>query len=333
MKVSDATEEEMEKLNKTTVHNLAEERSVGSINNELKNRGKGNLECASRKLILNKSFDLLEKRQSKDYLKFRKPAQAVSALKADWKDKMQSMEIGAFAEKEKVNMHLDSVRYKDLEFLKSKGGPFTTLEEVEIFMNQIKDSKEENHNQRLYIEVRYAKNTSLRLKHSDPVFRLRRDNKNLSNREYSENLKTYLGSARKTTTISVSDLSDVISKITGVKKNSARNPEVESALKPGEHVAVYWIEDSNEIVWYLGIVEHLDKDNIPKVIHLKQTDKKGLSWIIPDEPEKLDVEDDQIVARDISVIYHGVSCRIELSKATAKHISDRVEQIKKNLLN
>ena len=30
----------MEELNKTTVHNLAEERSVGSINNELKSKRK-----------------------------------------------------------------------------------------------------------------------------------------------------------------------------------------------------------------------------------------------------------------------------------------------------
>ena len=39
-KVSTATDEEMQKLNKTSVHNLAEERSVGSIKFELGIRGK-----------------------------------------------------------------------------------------------------------------------------------------------------------------------------------------------------------------------------------------------------------------------------------------------------
>ena len=54
VKVSNTTEKEMTELNKAPVHNLAEERSVGSINNELKVRGKRNLETVSRKLILNK---------------------------------------------------------------------------------------------------------------------------------------------------------------------------------------------------------------------------------------------------------------------------------------
>ena len=70
VKVANATEKEMEELNKTTVHNLAEERSVGSINDELKIRGKRNLESVSRKLVLNKSFHLLEKKPAKDYRKF-----------------------------------------------------------------------------------------------------------------------------------------------------------------------------------------------------------------------------------------------------------------------
>ena len=70
VKVANATEKEMEELNKTTVHNLAEERSVGSINNELKIRGKRNLESVSRKLVLNKSFHLLKKKPAEDYRKF-----------------------------------------------------------------------------------------------------------------------------------------------------------------------------------------------------------------------------------------------------------------------
>ena len=43
LKVADLTEEEKRELDKATVHNLAEERNVGSINNELKIRGKRNL--------------------------------------------------------------------------------------------------------------------------------------------------------------------------------------------------------------------------------------------------------------------------------------------------
>ena len=56
-------------MEKAVVHNLAEERSVGSFNNEIKMRGKRNIESASRKLVLNKPFDLVEKEEAANYLK------------------------------------------------------------------------------------------------------------------------------------------------------------------------------------------------------------------------------------------------------------------------
>ena len=46
-KISSATNEEMEKLNKAALHNLGEERSVGHINYKLSIRGKENLEASS----------------------------------------------------------------------------------------------------------------------------------------------------------------------------------------------------------------------------------------------------------------------------------------------
>ena len=66
---------------------------------------------------------------------------------------------------------MDSVKFKDLEFLKTKGRPFTTSKEVDILMNRKEiDTKEKK--TMSVVEVRYAKNTSSRLKHSAPVFRL-----------------------------------------------------------------------------------------------------------------------------------------------------------------
>ena len=45
---------------------------------------------------------------------------------------------------------------------------------------------------------------------SDQVFRLKRDGTNLEILEYAEHLKSYLGTARMTKTISLNDLSNVI---------------------------------------------------------------------------------------------------------------------------
>ena len=83
-KVSTATEEEMQKLNSTAVHNLGEERSVGNINYELAIRGKRNLEASSKKLLLNKSFDLLEKSGDlPKFQSFRTAAQDIKLMKIE----------------------------------------------------------------------------------------------------------------------------------------------------------------------------------------------------------------------------------------------------------
>ena len=74
LKISTLNEEKMAKVNKTTVHSLTKERNVSNLNNEVKIRGKENLESVSRKMVLNKSFDLLEEQESTMYLEFSKPA-------------------------------------------------------------------------------------------------------------------------------------------------------------------------------------------------------------------------------------------------------------------
>ena len=345
LKVADATEKEKQELDSTNVHNLGEERSVGSINNEIKIRGKRNLESASRKLVLNKSFDLINKEESKKYLSFRKPAQDITKLKNDWLVKMQELEDATFASKDTVNEHLDTVKYKDLEFLKGYNGPFVKGEEVEAYLKG-KDTNEEK-NKRFYVEVRFAKNTSLRLKHNDPVFRLKRDNKNLSNMEYAENLVNYLGTARKTSPILSSDLDNAISKITGSTILTAETntdpsivgnpgsqldttiehcPQQPSSFQPGEHVAIYWVENSNDVVWYLGIVESMLDEKI-NIMHLQRTDKQGMKWILPENPETRPVDKDQILLRNISVMYYGLSCRIEISKVVMGEIKDLVTDL------
>ena len=49
--------------------------------------------------------------------------------------------------------------------------------------------------------------------------------------------------------------------------------------------------------------------------------------MIPADAEVLQVDKDQIIARNISVMYHGLSCRIELSKAITKEIADSVDEM------
>ena len=105
----------MEKLNKASVHNLGKERPVGSVNYVLGIHGKGNLEASSKKLLLNKSFGLLEKTgELSEYRSYKKASQNIKAMKVEWKEKMRMEEEGNL-KKDIDNNHTEGVKYKDLE--------------------------------------------------------------------------------------------------------------------------------------------------------------------------------------------------------------------------
>ena len=61
LKMTTVEEPKRRKLSKSPVHNLNEERSVGFISYEISIWGKRFLETASRKMLINKSKDILDK--------------------------------------------------------------------------------------------------------------------------------------------------------------------------------------------------------------------------------------------------------------------------------
>ena len=89
-KISILTEENIKNLDNVQIHNLSEERSVGYVNYELGIRGKQNLEAASRKMVLNKSVDLITKSGDK-FKKFKKPAAEIKELKVTWNKMMKEL--------------------------------------------------------------------------------------------------------------------------------------------------------------------------------------------------------------------------------------------------
>ena len=81
------------------------------------------------------------------------------------------------------------MKNQDLETLKKLGGPFTNPRDVaKLMRSRITDEK----NQRLYVEVRYARDTSLSHPKNSSLFRLKSNHKNLSSEQYANNLKMYL---------------------------------------------------------------------------------------------------------------------------------------------
>ena len=89
MKIFDFDEEERNVLNTIQVHNLGKECNVGLFNYEVSIRRKKNFEAASRKLVLNKSNNLMFNPQTNtSYKNFRKAANEIKELKIDWNLKM-----------------------------------------------------------------------------------------------------------------------------------------------------------------------------------------------------------------------------------------------------
>ena len=179
-KISTLSEEKMEILDNVQTHNLGQERNVGFVNYELGIRGKHNLEAASRKMVLNKSADLISHSGSQ-YKKFRKQAAEIKELKVSWNRKMKGLEEKRFSQKEIVNTNLERQKLDDLKFLQNKAtiGPFTTSEEVTNYVENEPESKEKN--LRMYIEVRFQRNTCRIYRKEAAVFRFKKRRKKFIN--------------------------------------------------------------------------------------------------------------------------------------------------------
>ena len=138
-------------------------------------------------------------------------------------------------------------------------GPFSKAEEVDLYMDT--DENDSVKNQRLYIEVRYARKTCLSLKPSAAVFRLKQNYKNLENEQYAENLKSYLDSARSSTNLTIHDLKNVLHALktsdTQDVITMSTNKETEKTIQIGSHVAAFWSNDFVEYQWHLAIVDKM----------------------------------------------------------------------------
>ena len=87
-------------------------------------------------------------------------------------------------------------------------GPFTSPEEVDTFINS--DVSDGSKEERLYAEVRYARDTSLSLPKSSPIFRLKQNYRNLPIDTYVQNLKTYLSKVSCTVKCTWADFDDAL---------------------------------------------------------------------------------------------------------------------------
>ena len=109
LKISDLDKEELNVLNTVQVHNLGKEHNVELFNYEISIRGKKNFEAASRKLVLNKSNDLIFNPQTNiSHKNFRKAARKIKELKINWNLKMPEQQEKGYSEKVILNTKTES---------------------------------------------------------------------------------------------------------------------------------------------------------------------------------------------------------------------------------
>ena len=136
-------------------------------------------------------------------------------LRKEWSAKMKELDIKGFTAKEALNLTQENKKLKDLENLKQQEipGPFTSSKDVLDYMSSCPDSKEKN--KRMYLEVRYARESSCSLKRTAIIFKLKNRGKNLNTEDYATNLCHYFDSAKSCSTLTLADLNNVLTGLKG----------------------------------------------------------------------------------------------------------------------
>ena len=204
---------DQEKLENAPVHNLDSERAVGSVNYGLKVRGAKEIKAVSSSLVKAGASELMKgKSVTKDLKLMTRKGGALPEILAEWEKKQVELKKKGMDEKKLSNVAQDKQRNGDLAKLTEQGGPFTKEEQVDDFLKRT-DLEDAVKNKRLYIEVRFAKNSSLSYPKSSDIFRLKQKGKNLSTSEYAVNLSTYLNKITCNVDMQFSDFKEALMKI------------------------------------------------------------------------------------------------------------------------
>ena len=122
---------------------------------------------------------------------------------------MATLQEKGFTEKDIINLKLENQKLKDLEFWRSQTppGPFTKPEDINSFIEDIPESK--NKNNRMFIEIKFQKNTSTATRKIAKTFKSKKNHQNLGTSDSSSNLCQSLDHAWGLTGLSLGVLRNV----------------------------------------------------------------------------------------------------------------------------
>ena len=331
-------------LLKAPLHNLGEERNVGLLNYEIGFRGHKHLETVSQKMVQSKSNDLTRGKFG-ELKRFRKQASDIKELKYQWTKKMEALQKEGLSIQEVECLVLEKKKLEDLQYLKAQtsiAGPLTSVQELENLLQM--DLPDAELNKRLYVEVRYKKNTSTSIKKSSSMFRLKSSGKNLASEDYIQNIKQYFGCISSVNTLKRADLSNILIGLTGanlpnttaeeiLQENTPIESENETLAMPsriGSHCIAVWeddMADTNELNWYLGVIESDISDGQFSVSYMVRSGKGDERWFFPERSEVFLTHADQIIAFNIPVEYSAVTIiRCKINKTIVSKIQTDFSQ-------
>ena len=133
------------------------------------------------------SYELLEL-DSTILRELRKISRETNELTKSWVEQQNQLTCARVSKKETENLKIDKRRKSNLSKLKDMVDPFVSAPEVDLYVAR-EDFMPKEKDTRLYLEVRYARDSCLSLPKSSDIFQLKWAYKNLSVDEYGTNLK------------------------------------------------------------------------------------------------------------------------------------------------
>lgn len=207
-----------EDIDKTPINNLKMERECGNIDYRLKVK-QGHLENVARGNFLHQTAYLRDKYGAHVFRNVRDAVKEFDGILTKWKSHQAELQEVASSRKDEQNLHIENRKLEILQFLKSKGGPFTNTSEIDAYLKDSSIPQKEKQ-KRMKKEVMYARDSCVSLPHTNSVFKMLQVNsdgkrKMLSAEEFGKNLKTLFGKANSKQSVTFQDFHDALSKLPG----------------------------------------------------------------------------------------------------------------------
>ena len=178
----------------TPVNNIAMERQCGTVDHRLHKLRE--LSAVSRSMTLAHSEEVRAGKES-SFRTYKEQVVAVKKLNMEWKEKIKDRLAKGADMKHVVAQTKERKRLDILDELKDLGGPFTSAEEVQEYIEREEISEKEKQ-KRMKKEMRFARESSTTLPSADPLFKIqvtlpngKRRDKNA--KEFGDSLKVFLG--------------------------------------------------------------------------------------------------------------------------------------------